>query len=127
MADEITVQMGLSFVKGENDDAWDLIQATFDMAGTKFIKNTQTVGFGAHELLELGDIGTPGWLMGKNLDSTNFMEVGHDVAAAFEADVKVPAKTASYNGICLFFCAQGAPYVQADTGAVDFKYLLIEA
>lgn len=47
---------------------------TSDMAGAEMIGNTQTVGTSA-ETLTVGDVSTIGYLLIKNLDSTNFVEI----------------------------------------------------
>ena len=49
-----------------------------DMAGSNMIQSTQLIGTSA-ELVSFGDIsGAPSQVMIKNLDSTNFVEIGGD-------------------------------------------------
>jgi hypothetical protein len=47
------------------------------MAGTEFVGNAQTIGT-ASEALVLGDITTIGFVMVKNLDPTNFVQISLD-------------------------------------------------
>ena len=47
------------------------------MAGTEMIGNTQTIGTSS-EALTLGDVSTIGYVLVKNLDATNYVEVSLD-------------------------------------------------
>lgn len=50
---------------------------TNDMAGNVLYQNTQTIGTTTEQItLPLDLSGTPSWLLLKNIDATNFIEVG---------------------------------------------------
>jgi hypothetical protein len=121
MANEIETTSSLRINKNGFDQTFrdDFTQST--MTGNYVQDVVIEIGTSA-ENLPLGDITTPGWCRVKNLDATNFVQIGHDVAASFEADVKVPAgKTV------LFYMAQGTPQAKADTAACKIHLTIAEA
>ena len=91
-----------------------------DMTGDSYTRFIQSVGFAAEEALELGqDIGTPGYIMIRNLDATNFVSLRR---ATGEGNcIKIRA-----GKFALFELAATAPFVIADTAAVRIEVLLIE-
>jgi hypothetical protein len=123
MSDEIRVQIAfsadkgsLSIAKSYSDDV-DLAAAAPNMAG-----GTQAIGFAAHEAIALGDVATNGWAFFRNLDATNFVEIGLDVGATFYPLVRLNAGEAA-----VLRLAQGvAPYAQADTGAVVLEKWILD-
>ena len=123
MADEITVKVYLAVAK---TGVPSIIKApnsfTATMTGTDLILATQLVAEAAAANLEMGAITTPGYGLFHNLDAANFIEIGHDVAAAFEADVKLLA-----GEWCLFRLAQATPQVKANTADCQLEYFLVEA
>jgi hypothetical protein len=54
------------------------------------------------------------------LDATNYVQIGYD-DTGFKPTIKL--KAGEY---CVCRLGQDAPYAQADTGAVDLEYILIE-
>lgn len=116
MADEASYRLIATVVKGELSERFD---ETFkaDMSGSYIEAGIQNVGT-AYEALDVGDVTTPGSCLFQNLDSTNFVEIGREIAAAFQAFAKIepgefagPIKPAS--GVTW--------YVKADTAAVALK------
>jgi pantothenate kinase type III len=92
-----------------------------DQTTARLIRNVQEIGFAAHEALALGDVGTPGFACFINLDDTNFVEIGIDVAAAFHAFAKLKAGEQ-----CVVRLGTAAPYAQADTAAVELFYIIYD-
>lgn len=76
MANEITASCALTFSKSPATAATlSSLNRNFNASGSKYVRNVQTIGFGAVEALDLGDVGTPGWFYIKNLDATNYVEI----------------------------------------------------
>lgn len=74
MANEISLSASLACAK-DGATAQGTAALSITMAGTEFTQNVQAVGTST-EALNLGDVATPGYLLVKNLDSTNFVMVG---------------------------------------------------
>lgn len=106
--------------RSANTDDMNLLGLTFTMNGTDFVKGTQTIGTTA-EILGKGEITTPGWLIGKNLDATNYIEFEKASFSTTAGTVKVkPGEP---------FCFRVAStniYACANTAACDVFYMLIE-
>ena len=119
MANEITITTSLAFTKGGVGSTLADAGLTFDVSGTDYVQGTQQVGFAAEEVLDLGDITTPGYCYMKNTDATNFVVVRG--VAADTITVKLKA-----GEVALFRHGGTVPTVQADTAAVQINYLLIE-
>ena len=118
MANEVTVSMSLSFSKSTVSDALSWSDLQFDVSGSKIAHLVQNVAI-TEEVLELGDIGTIGWMIVRNLDDSNFMEIRPATGAADCIKLKA--------GECALFRHAGtAPFVIADTATVNIEYLLIE-
>jgi hypothetical protein len=71
--------------------------------------------------LNLGDIGTPGYVMIENLDATNKVRLRPASGAANM--IEIPPGTVAGP----FKFAAATPYAIAETAAVKIRYLLIEA
>jgi hypothetical protein len=69
----------------------------------------------------VGEITTVGLAWFRNMDSTNYVEIGYD-DSGFKKLIKLKAGE-QFGPVRL---AQSAPYAQADTAAVDLEYMLIE-
>jgi len=121
MAAELTKTVALSFAKG-NVAAHSFSEAskTVTVSGTDYIHTTQNVGT-AEEALGLGDLGSLGWAMFKNLDSTNFVSI--KTATSGVAFTKLKAGES-----CVFRFGSGvtAPFVIADTAPVAIEYMIVE-
>ena len=117
MANELTVSCSVRFSKSgrEADKAYGGIQ--IDVTGTRVVSNMQTVGT-SEEALVVGDVGTAGFMIVKNLDSTNYVTLR---AASAAADlVKLKA-----GEVAMFRLASNTPYALANTAPVDIEYVLV--
>jgi hypothetical protein len=119
MANELTLSASIKFVKGSVSVSQGKSGVQLDVAGDDFVTKTQNVGT-SEEALNLGDLSTPGYVLVRNLDTTNFVSVRSGTAAANL--IKIPA-----GGIALFMCEAAAPFVIANTAAVKIEYTMIEA
>lgn len=119
MANEITVSMSLSFLKGGIGSSLSFSDLKFDVSGTDYFQGTQGVAQTADEALNLGHLGTPGWCMIQNTDATNYVTV------RFQNDDGDCIKIKAGETACFRFGAT-APFVKANTADVQINYLLIE-
>jgi hypothetical protein len=122
MANEITVQATIA-VRKDYLSARRNLGSSFDLNAASPAKaaGIASIGFAAHEALPMGDVGTAGWAWFVNLDATNYVEIGVDVAAAFVPMVRLkPGEPA------LFRLATNAPYAKANVAAVKLDYEIFE-
>jgi hypothetical protein len=80
-----------------------------------------SIGFAAHEAIPMGDVSTAGFARFKNLDSTNFVQIGTDVAAAFVPSIKLKAGESFTIRL-----GTNAPYAKANTAAVQLDYEIFQ-
>lgn len=118
MADELMIRAFMRYVSSTKDIPFGE-STTVDVSGTKVLVNQQTVGTSA-EALEVGDMTTPGVIMLKNLDDTNFVELrdgadGADLVKILAGETSGPWRLATTT-----------PYVIADTASVEVEYMLVE-
>jgi hypothetical protein len=119
MADELTINAGLTFTKAPAASQNVAVSpTTFDVTGSKFTRGVQEIGT-SPEVIGLDDIGTPGWFYIKNLDDTNYVEILDATDGAACLKLK-PGEFA----IGRFGSA--APAANADTAACDIEKLIIE-
>ena len=115
MADEITVDITFKYEK--NGVAITRTKSfNADVAGDSFVHGIQEVGLTEEAIVELTDVGDPGWCFLRNTDATNFIDIGG---------------TGSLNTVLLAgeSCVMrlgAALYAQADTAACDLEYLIVE-
>lgn len=118
MANEIRINGTLTYAKG-NARASLAGSGTFDQTGEHYVQTVADVGT-TEEELDKGDIGTIGWVSFRNMDDTNYVEIG---AATGEYTIKLdpleyqgPMK---WNGAGIF--------AKANTAPCQVEYLAIEA
>lgn len=118
MANELQISCSLQYAKGN----FAALNRTFsnllrDVTGTNMVHNIQAVGT-SEEALVIGDIGTPGYMICKNLDATNFVEIRPGTGTADAIKLKP-------GDVALFRCA-AAPWAIADTAGVELEYYIVE-
>lgn len=120
MADEGTIEASLSFTKNTASMSMALDATNFDVSATPYYKGIQEVTT-SEAVLSLGGISSPGQIMVKNLDSTNFVEIR---AGTGLADlVKISA-----GRVATFEVASGAtPYIISDTATVLVEVAVLSA
>ena len=97
-------------------------QPKYDWTGNLYIDGTQTIGT-TYEAITTGDLGSAGWAYFINLDSTNFVEIGLEVAAAFQGFLKLPP---GYQCGPMYLTTLSI-FGRADTAAVKLGKVLLEA
>jgi len=117
MAKEITASANLRFSKGGASSNLVAGPVQIDMAGTKYAQGVQAVGI-ADEVVNQGDVVTPGMILAMNLDATNYVELGVD---GTNYSQKIDP------GQCALFRNNGAAvHAKANTAPVNLQYLIIE-
>lgn len=92
-----------------------------DMSGDDLVSATQVIGTSS-ETLDLGDVtGAPGVLVVKNLDTTNFVELGGDSGLTV-FKIKIIA-----GDFAVIQPTSGTIYAKADTADVRVQILSAEA
>lgn len=122
MANEITVTSQLKVTNGNQDfDKRVSITADQSAAGGP-APAQQNIGT-THEAIVISELTNLGWALFRNLDSTNYVEIGVDVAAAFYPFVKLLAGES-----CVVRLSPAiAPYAKANTAAVKLEAYIFEA
>lgn len=111
MANEITTVIGLSLANGSMVDDMTTITQTPDQSTAAVYSNTQTIGTSEEALVVGADIATPGWFYARNLDPTNYLEIG--LTGAPMAHLK-PGEECAFRmsaGITLYAIANTSPCV----------------
>lgn len=119
MANEITITGSISYDVG-GVTVSKSFTSQYDKANAGEALSTQSVGFAAHEVLALGDVGTAGPFFLKNLDDTNYFELGHDATGTF-----VPHQKCGPGDFITCTPAAGVTYyVKANTAAVKISPII---
>lgn len=121
MADEITVSVTLACTNGDFSFSRRINSVSVDQTAVGSNGGVQSIGFAAHEAVAIGDLGTEGYGIFRNLDNTNFVDLGIDVAAAWKPIMRLKAGEA-----CLFRLSTDVLYAKADTAAVNLEYTILE-
>jgi len=123
MANEITASAQLSASKNGvtlNNSVSLTVQASKDMAGDQMTQNVQIIGTSA-EALDVGDVSTIGYVLIKNLDSTNFVELALDSGVSTQKFAKLRA-----GDFAVFPASTATIYAKADTSPCNCLVMAIE-
>jgi hypothetical protein len=118
MADELSIIIDLSFSKG-GAKVQRSESIKVDITGDAFSHEVQAVGTTEEQLAQGADLGTPGYILIKNLDSTNYVEIGSTTGVY---DIKLLA-----GEIALYRHNSATIYAKANTSSCNVEYILIEA
>lgn len=118
MANEITVSMSLSAVKGTLSEKKKVSAATFDMTGTDYVHGTMQVT-DSNVAIPLGSVGTPGWSCMTNNHASGVITIKHAVSGS--SLVKLgPGESA------LFRIASAAPSAVSTVNPSELDYFIVE-
>jgi len=118
MSDELRIGVILSYSKGgAPENRVEHIEV--DVTGDSFIHQNQSVGTSEEELTQGADLGSPGYVFIKNLDATNYVEVGSTTGVY---DIKLLA-----GEIAIYRHNSNTLYAKANTAACLVEYIIIEA
>ena len=87
-----------------------------DVAGDSYVSAVQEIGTAEEVLVEPDALGTPGYVFVKNLDGSNYVEVG--LTGSYT--IKLLA------GQMAVFPAAAAIYAKANSAACNLDYIIIE-
>jgi hypothetical protein len=122
MANEITLTTGIQILKANLVGGVDQRTYQVDMAGTRFIRNVQAVGT-TYEAIVTGDLASAGVATFRNLDATNYIEIGLEVSAAFQPMLRLNSGE-SFGPIRL---STLNIFARANTAAVNLDSFIAEA
>lgn len=121
MSDEITTTFRYQISNGSFQDQFTVAAATFDQAAVGATSGVWVVGT-SEENLSVGDVGTVGFLILRNLDSTNYVDYGMSDSGTMKALGRIkPGEFAFLRlkpGVTL--------RAQADTASCKVEYRLYE-
>ena len=118
MANELSLSVSLAFSKGGASVARsEGIQVT--VTGDAFSHEVQEIGTVEEALAQGSELGTPGYIFIKNLDSTNYVEIGSTTGVY---DIKLKA-----GEVCLYRHNSATVYAKSNTATCNVEYVLIEA
>lgn len=119
MANEISSTINF---KAAKSGAKVALNSSFNltMTGGDMVQSTQSIGTSA-ETINLGDItGAPGAIIIKNLDSTNFIEIGGDSGLTVFKMKLLAGQFAAFQP------SSATIYAKADTAAVSVQIIATE-
>ena len=116
MANEITLTLQTLLNNGGISDNHASGSFSVNQALAKMVRNVQTIGT-VEEALQLGDVTTPGYCVFKNIDDTNFVEIG------ISGNMFLKLKPGEQ---CLCRLTTTAPYAKADTADVELFYIMYQ-
>jgi hypothetical protein len=121
MADEIKISASLAMNKGGKTPSLSYVADQFDMSGTDYWLGTQTATT-TTAALDKGNITQPGLMLLKNLDGTNYVELGGATFTVGNGVIRVNA-----GEWCLFRWRGTTPFILANTASCEVEYLILEA
>lgn len=123
MANEISVSAGITVSKTNGPKvSFPSETKQIDLSGARFSSAVQDIGTSSHEALTIvADQSTAGWAYFRNLDATNYVEIGVDVGATFGPLLRL------YPGqFTVVRLTTTAVYAKANTAAVKLQYFILE-
>ena len=119
MANELHISASFSYTKSSTSLSLSTGGLQVTVSGTAALQNRQSVGT-SEEALLMGDVTSPGYIILINRDATNYVEVRPATGAADLVRLNA-------GEVALFRLAADAtaPYVIANTAAVEVVYILL--
>ena len=117
MSNELQLTVSLSFSKGNARlDRSESISV--DITGDSIMHNTQVIGTTEEQIVVPSDLTTYGYIFIRNLDSTNFIEVGR-TTGVYNDKLKA-------GEFLLKRCDGNTLYAKADTASCNTEIIVIE-
>src|SRR5688572_28245652 len=125
MADEGRITIQLNIAKGTNSEFTYNRSASdqFDVTGTNMSGGVQAIGV-THEAVSISaDVASKGWTFFRNLSTSVSIDLGREIAAAFEAFVTLlPGEIAAFR-----LKSTATLYAKASvTAGADLEYFVME-
>lgn len=122
MAGTIQISASLTCTNGDFKSPFQPNALTVVQTGQGAHETVLSVGFAASEAMPIGDVGTEGWLVLRNLDPTNYVTWGPDSAGTMIAAGKLkPGEIALFR-----MDAAATIKLQANTAACKVMMKLFE-
>ena len=117
MANELSHTLSIAYSKGTPSDIISRSESTQStISGTAWESGRQTIGT-TEETLSLNDVTSVGYVYVRNMDATNYVQIGTTTA---QYSIKLPA-----GKDCWFYANGNTLYIKANTAACDVVYLVI--
>lgn len=120
MANEITLTGSLSIAATNFAESFQPGALSIDLASTAGAGGAQTIGHSAHEQIAKGDTTNGGVFFFRNLDETNFVEIGLEVSSTFYPFLKLLAGEYAVGRL-----ATADIFAQADTASINLQYRML--
>lgn len=121
MANEIIYNVSIGMTNGGVEDSASFSNKYSDQATAIHTATVQAVPT-SYTDIEWGEVVTPGWAMFKNLDSTNYVEIGRDDGfTTFFPFLRLKAGESAWVKLASFDVK-----IQANTSPVEVFYRLLE-
>ena len=117
MSDELALTARLSFTKG-GASVTRAVNITVDVTGDACTNGVQSVGASEEELAQGAEVGTPGYVIVKNLDDTNYVEIGSTTGVY---DIKLKA-----GEVALWRHNSATIFAKANTAACLVEFIIAE-
>lgn len=119
MAQTLTLTINSSFTNGTNRTVSRNYSGSVSVGGTQYQIQTQSIGTSDESVSLNTDLSSLGYMQIRNLDSTNYVELGYTSGTYF---AKLKAGEA-----CVFRAGSGLStlHAKANTAAVDIEYFAI--
>ena len=119
MADEISMSATLAISATNFKESFQPGNITIDLASTAGAGGTQTIGT-SYEQVTKGDTAAGGVFFFRNVDETNYVEVGVEVSSAFHALIKLLPGEFSVGRL-----ATADVFAKANTASVNLQYRML--
>lgn len=122
MANEITVTAQLRVIEGNLDtQRQGAANVQFDITGAKVDSGVQNIGT-SEENIALVNVSNPAWCYIRNLDATNYVQVGQDDTSVMKELIRLPP-----DGFTVFPMDAGlsALRCKANAAACDVYYVIV--
>jgi hypothetical protein len=120
MADELKIAIQATYTKNGRTLTIPAESDSVTVTGNKVVSGVMLATQASAIAVPIGGIGTVGYCIFKNLNATNYVNIGVD-------DSGLVVQTTLLAGEQCILRMTGAPYVQADTADCLLSYTVIEA
>jgi hypothetical protein len=117
MANELTLSGSIKFAKSNVEDGMAKGGLQVDVTGSKCTHMVQAIGT-SEEAIDIGDIGTSGYMFVVNRDTTNYVSIRPGTGTANCIKLKA--------GEFALFRIETAPWAIANTAACNIEFLIVE-
>jgi len=119
MADELSYAMQVTYTHNGRTLQLPATTITVDVTGNNIVSGVMLATVASAVAVPIGAIGTSGFAVFRNLDATNYVNIGVDSAG-------LVVQTKLLAGEQCMMRMTAAPYVQADTADCLLSYTVIE-